>query len=148
MIIYGADMGDTDGNVNWVRMKETGIQFAMLRAGYGSGSIDLQFRKNAEACESLGIPCGTYWHSYAYTFQMAENEADYFAETIEEFQFSYPICVKYDHSSVCYARSKGVKMTMKDAKEIVKRFCARMEEHGYESVFFLDLKGLQTISAL
>lgn len=41
MIIYGADMGETDGNVNWVRMKETGIQFAMLRAGYGSGSIDL-----------------------------------------------------------------------------------------------------------
>lgn len=138
MIIYGADMDETDGNVNWARMKETGIQFAMLRAGYGSGSIDLQFRKNAEACERLGIPCGTYWHSYAYTLKTAEREADYFADTIEEFQFSYPIYVKYDHSSMRYAGSKGVKMTRKVAEEIVKRFCARMEEHGYESFYFLD----------
>ena len=75
MNIHGLVVSERDGNVNWEEMRDKGIEFAMLCAGYGSGSIDLQFRKNAESCTKLGIPFGVYWLSYAYTVEKAEQEA-------------------------------------------------------------------------
>ena len=60
------------GNVDWNRMKETATDYVMLRAGYGGGVIDVQFRKNAQSCNDMGIPFGVYWLSYALTPKMAE----------------------------------------------------------------------------
>lgn len=136
-MICGVDINEVDGNIDWRKMKENGIEFAMLCAGYGSGSIDLQFRKNAETCGRLGIPYGAYWISYAYTLEMAEQEADFCIETIEEFNLSLPLCVKYEDSSVRYAESKGVRVTKEFAKELGKVFCSRTEKAGYISVCYV-----------
>lgn len=63
--IYGIDVGEMQGNINWEQVKKEGVQFAMLRSGYGAGSMDVQFRKNAEGCAREKIPFGVYWSSYA-----------------------------------------------------------------------------------
>ena len=65
----------------------------MLWAGYGAGEIDVQFRKKAEECTRRGEPFGVYWHSYACTPDMAKKEAQYCAETIEEYKIFGPICL-------------------------------------------------------
>lgn len=140
MSIHGTDVSEFQGNVNWTQIKAQGIQFAMLRAGYGSGSIDLQFRKNAEECNRLGIPCGAYWFSYAYTPEMARKEAEFCIETIEEFEISYPVCIDFEDASVRYARSVGVTVTRELAAEIIKAFCNRVEELGYSSMYYHDLE--------
>lgn len=137
-MIWGMDVSEADGNVNWRQMKANGIGFAMLRAGYGSGSIDLQFRKNAETCCRLSIPYGVYWLSYAYTTEMAEQEADFCIETVEEFELSLPLCVKYDGSSIRYAESKGVRVTEVFAEDLAKAFCRRVEEAGYTAVYYVE----------
>lgn len=144
-MFFGLDVNETDGNVDWKQMKEKGIGFAMLCAGYGSGSIDLQFRKNAEMCNKLGIPCGAYWISYAYTAEMARREAEFCIETIEEFEFTLPLCVKYDYGSVRYAESKGVRVTEELIKELTKAFCRRAEKAGYTAFCCMELNGRKMI---
>lgn len=139
MAVYGVDVSEADGNVDWRQMKEKGIGFAMLCAGCGSGTIDLQFRKNAEACNGLGIPCGAYWLSYAFTLEMAGREVAFCLETVEEFDLSLPLCVKYDGGSVRYAESKGIKITERDVTEIVEAFCRKAEETGYNAVPYVEL---------
>ena len=37
--IYGIDVGEMQGNINWEQVKKEGVQFAMLRSGYGAGSM-------------------------------------------------------------------------------------------------------------
>lgn len=136
-MLFGVDINEADGNVDWLQLKENGIGFAMLCAGYGSGSIDLQFRKNAEICSRLGIPYGAYWLSYAYTLEMAKQEADFCIETIEEFNLSLPLYVKYDDSSIRYAESKNVRVTKEFAKNLGRVFCRRAEEAGYISAYYV-----------
>ncbi len=148
MNICGAVVSERDGNINWENMKEKGIGFAMLCAGYGSGSIDLQFRKNAEACSKLSIPFGVYWQSYAYTVEMAQREAEFCMETVEEFELAYPICIKYDNSSIRYAQSKGIRVTEEFAWEMIRTFGRRVEAEGYTSVCFLELDGCQIVSGI
>lgn len=147
-MIYGVDVSERDGSVNWIEMKEKGIDFVMLCAGYGSGSVDLQFRKNAEACNRLGISCGAYWISYAYTVEMAEQEAECCIETVEEFELAYPLCVKYDFSSIRYAKSKGIKVTKEFAWEMTRAFGRRAERKGYAAMSFVEPDGCRIVSGI
>ncbi|MDO4313812.1 MAG: glycoside hydrolase family 25 protein [Eubacteriales bacterium] len=143
MSIHGIDVSEFQGNINWAQVKASGIQFAMLRAGYGSGTIDLQFRKNAEGCNREGIPCGVYWFSYAYTSEMARQEAEQCIETIEEYEISYPVCIDFEYASVRYAESLGVTVTRELAAEIVEAFCRRAEELGYFAMYYSNLDYLE-----
>ena len=119
---FGIDVSRFQGNIDWGEVKRSGVEFAMLRAGFGTGSIDVQFRKNAEGCTRCGIPFGVYWFSYAYTPQMAADEAQQCFETVEDYDLAYPVCIDFEEDSVRYAATKGVTVTRGLATRIVEDF--------------------------
>ena len=61
----GLDVSEFQGTIDWTQVQSAGYQFAMLRAGYGFGTVDRQFHRNAAECNRLGIPVGAYWFCYA-----------------------------------------------------------------------------------
>lgn len=70
--LEGVDVSDHDGTVDWDALKEYGIDFAIIRCGYGgmedandTQRDDDQFERNVSECERLGIPYGIYLYSYA-----------------------------------------------------------------------------------
>lgn len=139
MSIHGIDVSEFQGRVDWDRVRKAGIQFAMLRAGYGAGSIDGEFRRNAEECNRVGIPFGVYWFSYAYTREMAKKEADYCIDAIREYEVNYPVCYDFEYASVNYAAERGVNVTRTLATEITEEFCRRVEELGYFAMYYSNL---------
>lgn len=142
MGIYCIDVSELQGNIDWKQLKEAGIELAMIRAGYGAGVIDLQFRKNAQGCNDTGISCGVYWFSYAYTPEMAEKEAEFCAETIEEYEISYPVCIDFEEASIRYARSRGREISKETAAEIIEKFCSRTEQLGYSAGYYSKRTGV------
>ena len=76
MNIKGIDVSRYQGTVDWEQVKAAGYQFAMLRAGYGSDTVDEQFQRNASECNRIGLPAGAYWFCYADSPSDAEREAD------------------------------------------------------------------------
>ena len=77
--IYGGNRkadGTTEPpiEINWKRVKESGIAFAILRITELYGT-DLRFKRNANRCEARGIPYGVYRYSYALTVEDARKEA-------------------------------------------------------------------------
>ena len=139
MSIHGIDVSEFQGRVDWERVRKAGIQFVMLRAGYGAGTIDGEFRRNAEECNRVGIPFGVYWFSYAYTREMARKEADYCIDAIREYEVNYPVCIDFEYASVNYATERGVNVTRTLATEIVEEFCRRVEERGYFAMYYSNL---------
>ena len=57
----GIDISKHNGAVNWAQVKTDGVQFAILRAGYGkeASQKDTQFEANYAGCKAQGIPTGT-----------------------------------------------------------------------------------------
>lgn len=139
MSIHGIDVSEFQGNINWTEVKSSGIQFVMIRAGYGQRNIDPQFQRNAAECNRLGIPFGVYWFSYAYTVEMARREADYCIEAIESYEVRYPVCFDFEYASVDYARKNGVTVTRELATALVTAFCSRVEELGYFTMYYSNL---------
>jgi hypothetical protein len=71
------DVSDHQGNINWKKVKESGINYAIIRAGYGKGNYDSHFVKNISEAIKAGIKVGVYWFSYAHSVDMAKKEAKF-----------------------------------------------------------------------
>lgn len=125
------NVSEKQGIIDWEKMRIRRGTMLMLRAGYGAGEIDVFFRRNAEACSKKRIPFGVYWDSYAYSTDMAEKEAEYCADTIEEYTLSGPVRFDFGEGSARYVRSKGITVDRMFVEKLAEAFCKRMGELGY-----------------
>lgn len=139
MAVRGIDVSEAQGEINWRRVKEHGIRFAMLRAGYGDGHVDQYFERNARECNRLGIPIGVYWFSYAYSKRTARREADACGRVIEHHRIDYPVAYDFEEASVEYAQSLGVRITKRRATDIVRTFHRRIQRKGYVPMTYTNL---------
>ena len=64
-MITGIDVSRWQNTVNWRGVKNQGIRFAMIRAGYGNANEDPYFRRNAVGAADAGIDIGAYYYCSA-----------------------------------------------------------------------------------
>ena len=135
----GIDVSRHNGVIDWDKVKKAGIDFAMIRAGYGAGTIDDKFERNIKECNRLGIPCGVYWFSYAYTPEMARKEAQAVLKAVKPYKLEYPIAYDFEYDSVSHAFKNGVTITKQLATSLVEAFCGEIEKNGYYAVNYANL---------
>ena len=75
------DVSTFQQTIDWSQVKQDGIVGAMIRAGYGFGTVDNQYRVNVTGCENNGIPYGMYHYSYATNIEDAKKEAEFLSIT-------------------------------------------------------------------
>lgn len=97
--IKGIDVSKWQGNIDWTAVKNDGVQFAMLRASYGSSTVDPTFETNYQNAKANGIAVGAYHYSYATTLEKATTEVNFFLSELQGKQFEYPICIDIEDSS-------------------------------------------------
>lgn len=129
-ILKGIDVSYHNGVINWGKVKGN-IDFAIIRAGYGKNNIDKQAKANVQGCEKNGIPFGLYWFSYAYTVEMARQEAKYLLAFAKECTPLMPLYFDFEYDSDKWAKNKGVKVTSKLLREMTIAFCEELENAGY-----------------
>lgn len=130
-MIKGIDVSVWQGIIDWDKVKASGVEFALIRAGYGEKNIDRQFARNISECNRVGIPCGVYWFSYAANEQDAVMEAVYCIEAIKPYKIEYPVCFDFEYESAKYATGKGASVTKAFVTALAKAFCREVEKAGY-----------------
>ena len=55
--IKGIDVSKHNGKINWSKVKDSGIKFVIIRAGYGSNTIDERFEEYIRGAikEKIGL---------------------------------------------------------------------------------------------
>lgn len=141
IIENGIDVSSHNGVIDWQAVKADGVDFAMIRAGRGSGtgSLDPRFYFNMKKANEAGIKCGAYWFSYALTPADAVREAELLLDAVKDYRVDYPLAFDFEYDSIRYAESKGVKVTKQLATEIARAFLLRIEEGGYFASIYADL---------
>lgn len=79
------DISKFQGSIDFNKVKKSGIQYVIIRAGYGrcSNQKDPKFDQNVAGCKKVGLPFGVYWYSYANSIGDAQKEADTCYEIIK-----------------------------------------------------------------
>ncbi len=93
---FGIDVSKWDGNINWPVVKQSGVEFAMIRVGYrgtetGAIMIDPYFSKNIKGALANGIHVGVYFYSVAKNEMEALEEAKVVVDQIKPYRINYPV---------------------------------------------------------
>lgn len=133
----GIDVSEHNGVIDWEKVKASGVEFAMLRAGYGQ-TVDKQFRCNADACNRIGLPIGVYWFSYAAIESLAKEEAITCLSTILPYNIDLPVAYDLEYDSVKYAQKQGVFVGMELASRMARSFCETVQGAGYATANYAN----------
>lgn len=127
----GIDVSEWQKVIDWNKVKEE-IDFAVIRLGYGKGNQDKYAERNITEMNRLGIPYGVYWFSYAYTEDMAKNEAKKTIAILKKLaaKLSYPVYFDWEYDSRNYAEKNGVKVGKDLLCKMATAFCEEIEAAG------------------
>jgi len=97
----GVDVSTYQGDIDWQQVKDSGVDFAIIRAGYrgytaGSLNVDDEFYDNMDGALAAGLDVGVYFYSQAINAEEAVQEADYVLSLIEGYDVKYPIVFDWE----------------------------------------------------
>ena len=132
------DISKYQGDVDFEKVKDH-VDGIIIRAGYGQNNIDSKFKRNISECNRLGIPCGVYWFSYAYTEELARKEAEYCMAAIKPYRVELPVCFDFEYDSVEKAQKNyGVGIGKTLATALCHAFCGTIEAAGYYAMNYTN----------
>lgn len=146
-VTMGIDVARYQGTIDWQKVAESGIDFAIVRVGYrgmGDGEItpDPNGRYNLQEAAKAGIPLGVYFFSTAINEEEAREEAKWVADLISGYPITYPVV--YDCENYNDPDSRQYFMTKSQRTDVALAFLEAIEKEGYEGMFYaskLDMEG-------
>ena len=131
MSIKGIDVSVWQGAIDWSRVKNSGIGFAILKAGGSDSGFykDSQFERNYSEAKKYGVPVGAYYFVGSGFTSTADGVADAkrFCDLIKGKQFEYPICL--DLESTPSSKKAG-------ATDASIAFLDYLESQGYYAMIY------------
>lgn len=141
-VITGIDVSVFQGEIDWNKVKEDGIDFVILRVGfrgYGSKGImeeDRKFRENFVQAKQAGLDVGAYFYSQAVNETEAREEAKFVLDIIKDIELDYPIA--YDWEYVDYDTARTDNMTSSEITLCAKAFCDEIKAAGREVIIYFN----------
>ena len=133
----GIDVYRGQGNIDWSSVRDSGVQFVILKAGGSDDGFytDAAFERNYAGAKAAGIAVGAYYYVGRKFTSKADGVADAerFAKIIEGKQFEYPVYI--DLEATRPEDRAG-------ATEACIGFCEHMESQGYYcGIYASDISG-------
>lgn len=146
--ILGIDVSKFQGKIDWKKVKESGIEFAIIRLGFrgygdeGNIVLDSSFEQNAIQAKKAGIKIGVYFFSQAITEAEAIEEANYVLDKIKDKNVTYPVC--FDLEKIKYDTARTDNLTSEQITKMTLAFCKQIENAGYTPIVYGNAKTFTT----
>ena len=135
-ISKGIDVSEWQGNIDWDRVKNTDVEFAIIRCGFAgnySKYDDKKFVRNVKECQRLGIPFGVYLYSYAQDVEDAKDEANHTLRLLQGLNLSYPVFYDLEENSVMSTVSKST------IAKVAETYVSMIKAAGYNCGVYANL---------
>lgn len=142
--VRGVDVSENNGSVNFAALKKAGINFAIIRCGYGdniSSQDDSRFLENVKKAQAAGMPYGVYLYSYALNTSQAKSEAAHALRMLK--QVAKPTYgVWFDMEDADGYKAKHGMPSKDTLVKICEAFCVELEAQGYYTGIYAALSWL------
>ncbi|MCR5087130.1 MAG: glycoside hydrolase family 25 protein [Lachnospiraceae bacterium] len=135
----GVDVSKHKGSIDWKKVKESGIEFAIIRVGFrgpGEGTLepDEYAKANVEGALANGLDVGVYFYSQAITEAEAIAEADYVLNFVKDYNINWPIVFDTEYYEREGARGNTTNREQRTA--VAKVFLDRIRDAGYQAMLY------------
>lgn len=135
-MLKGIDVSFYQGDIDWVKTAKE-IDFAILRAGYGTSTKDKKFDRNYTECKKNNVNIGVYWYCYAKNITEAKAEAQGCLNVLKGKSLQYPVWYDIEENSTFSTGKNNV-------SAMAKIFCDTVAAAGYKVGIYSSRSGLQT----
>ena len=131
--LIGIDVSLYQGDIDWKKVKDSGVEFAMIRLGLGWEDVlklDEYFLKNIKGALDNDIKVGIYFYSYAQNEKEAIYQANYVIDTIKDYNVTMPIAFDWEN----FKRWYEFDINLTDLRKITYAFQDTILNAGYTPV--------------
>ena len=131
----GIDVSGYNGDIDWNKVKASGIDFVMFRIGgrgYGQEGVlysEPTLLSDIRAAKNAGLWVGGYFFSQATNAAEAKEEAEYAVSLLRGESLDYPLAFDWEVIDYDTARTDGI--TPEALTECARAFCDTVKEEGY-----------------
>lgn len=121
--IFGVDLSEYQKGISFPRLKEAGVEFAILRGGDGSYR-DVCFADFYTQAKQNGLAVGAYWFSRALNAEQAKAEAQRFYDScLKGRKFELPVYID------CEANAQ-MNLGKRALTDVIKAWAAVLKGYG------------------
>ena len=137
----GVDVSAFQGDIDWQQVKDSGIQFAIIRLGYrgygkaGKMMEDEYAQKNLKGVTEVGLPYGVYFFSQALNEKEVEEEVEFLLKILGDYAPSLPIVFDWEYIS---AEARTANMDARTLTDCALHFGKLIEEAGFTPMIYFN----------
>lgn len=132
---FGIDVSKWNKEIDWDKVKEAGVQYAIIRVGYrgsATGALveDPYFEKNIRGAIASDIPVGVYFFTQATNEVEAVEEASMVIQLCSDFKLDYPVFIDTESAG---GNGRADKLDAETRTLVCEAFCTTMKNAGYDA---------------
>ena len=140
----GIDVSKWNGTIDWTAVKNSGIDYAIIRCGYrgsSQGSLieDPKFAANIKGATAAGLKVGVYFFTQAVDEREAVEEASMVLNQVKSYTISYPIFLDVEPSG-----GRGDSISKETRTAVCKAFCQTIQNAGYTAGIYANKTWLES----
>lgn len=129
----GIDVSKWNGEIDWDRVQNAGITYAIIRCGYRGSSTgalveDPYFRQNMQGALAAGLKVGVYFFTQATNEVEAVEEASMALALCADYKITYPIFIDTEGAG---GNGRADGLDMETRTKVCQAFCETIEDAGY-----------------
>lgn len=145
---FGIDVSEHQKDIDWTKVKEAGVEFAILRLGYrgygkaGNIILDKSFEQNYKEATEQGIEIGVYFFSQAISSDEIKEEAEFVLSNLKEKNVTLPVV--FDLEKIKNDDARTDNLTEEEITNMTLQFCNIIKENNYNPSIYANAKTFTT----
>ena len=137
--IKGIDVSQWQGEIDWQQVKDSGVEFVMIRVGgRGTGEKgNLYADENAqtyyEGATAVGLKVGAYFFAQSVSVEEALEEAEYVLDAVKDWDVQMPLVYDWEYVD---EEARTANVDSRTLTEMAKAFCGEIRDAGYTPMIY------------
>lgn len=141
----GIDVSKWQGDIDFAKVKEQGVEFAMIRVGSEDANsnffVDPKFEQNIKGFNEVGIPVGVYYYSYADSVKKARKEAKWVISQIRKYEIDLPVVFDWEN----WSNYQEYGLSFYGLTEVANEFLNTIKKAGYKGMLYSSKYYLENV---
>lgn len=142
-VLHGIDVSSHQRDIDWKQVKDSGIDFAIIRVGgryySGEGEIyaDELYEQNIQGALDAGLYVGAYFFSQAMNADEAREEAQYAVALLGNFELTMPVF--FDWERIGNSQGRADNIDSETMTQCAVTFCETVKDAGFDAGVYYNL---------
>lgn len=140
----GIDISSHQGDIDFSKLKEAGVEFVMIRVGYGYDNknyLDKKFKEYIESANKNNIDVGVYYYSYANSSSEVKKQAKWVLKQIKKYKVTLPVVFDWEE----WSNFNEYNLSFFGLTSLSDDFLSIIKNNGYDGMLYSSKTYLENI---